>query len=85
MSIPRLPDFRYGTRGYNYRVVRHQDEDEPGGFVYAIHEVHYANGEIISITSEPVPVLGQDLQGILEAMNEARRRPVIDYTTGREL
>lgn len=82
MNTPNLPNFRTGTRWWNYRLVRHND---PGDVRYAIHEVHYADGQIIAIAAEPVSVSGDDLQWIVERLQEALQKPPIDFETRKEL
>ena len=73
---------------WNYRVVRRvfkskRGEDEVTHF---IHEAYYSHdGKQISITKDPVVVSGDDLGWVLDRMQRALSRPVIDYDTLEEV
>ena len=76
---------------WNFRVIRRKDNE---GYYDAIHEVYYKeNGEIDSITENPISVLvnkydieeGHSIVDELNRMIEGAAKPVIDYDTLKEI
>lgn len=73
---------------WNYRVVRrtfqiptHEGENEE--VLYGIHEVYYNdNGEIWTLTEEPVEVISETAEHMAEVLSMMKRAlelPVLDY------
>ena len=84
---------------WNYRMVWHkagQLEENPDlkwDDYLAMHEVHYNDaGEIENMTKNPVTVMGDEgkdslnsIRWVLEKMEEATHKPVIDFDTLKEI
>jgi len=71
-------------RHWDYRVVRHPDTAEPGGYVYQIHEVFYEHGKPKGLGEHSAPVLAESLEGIatvLDMMRQSLTKGVLDATT----
>ncbi len=66
--------------GWNYRVIRHTDEDTKSCWFH-IHEVHYSNdGKVEGWTENPKTPVGnstKDLKGEIELIMEAFSKPVL--------
>jgi hypothetical protein len=67
---------------WNYRVIRGGD---PGGVYYAIHEVYYdADGEPNGwCEADALADTRDDLFSVLERMNEAAKKPVLEVREGK--
>jgi hypothetical protein len=70
---------------WNYRVIRHQPPSGMGFVSYAIHEVHYdEQGNPVAVSENPIRLVAdtpQDLAADLELMEEATRKPTLDYSS----
>lgn len=68
---------------WNYRVIRHQPKSGVGFVSYAIHEVHYDDGgNPVAVSENPIRLVSdtpEDLAADLELMEEATRKPTLDY------
>lgn len=68
---------------WNYRIIRHTPVDGAGFVSYAIHEVHYDEaGNPVAVSENPIRLVAdtpQDLASDLELMEDATRKPTLDY------
>lgn len=68
---------------WNYRVIKYDHRpdyngDEPW---FAIHEVYYdEDGKPTSVTENASTVSGEDLKWVVERMQEAVSKPVLNWT-----
>lgn len=70
---------------WNYRVVRRTEQGETW---LALHEAYYQDGAVMGITQDPVNVHGNDLEDLkagYKLMKLAFNKPVLDYSTLKEL
>ena len=75
---------------WNLRIVRHEIVGLHGESLYtfALHECHYTDGVLLSVTKEPVKVIAnsiEDLKWYLERCKEALDKPVLDDDTLEEI
>jgi hypothetical protein len=72
---------------WNYRVVRHFEED---GEWFGFHEAYYEdedsgviqdNDSKISVTIDPTSVTGHTLDELKERIRNAFEKPVLDYNS----
>tara|TARA_Y100000310_G_scaffold344092_1_gene455089 strand:- start:21288 stop:21533 length:246 start_codon:yes stop_codon:yes gene_type:complete len=73
---------------WNYRAIRsiHEHPNGETEECFALHEVHYDDeGNIKSYSTEPTSFVGEDLSGLIGALNTAildiRTREVLDEDT----
>lgn len=68
---------------WNYRIIRHTPVNGVGFVSYAIHEVHYdEGGNPVAVSENPIRLVAdtpQDLAADLELMEDATRKPTLDY------
>lgn len=79
-----------GNNSYwNYRIVKQEYEYKEGSeTTYTIHEVHYRNGKIWAITSEPTSFMAdsiEELNNVIHMMHQAFLKPCIDYYSKKEI
>lgn len=68
-------------------VTEHKDEDELE-ITYAIHEVYYdEDGVVANWTTLPTGILSDtaDFSGVLKKLEDACKKPTLEYDTGKEL
>ena len=72
-------------RHWNYRVIRHTPPIEGGFESFSIHEVHYdEGGNPVAVSENPIRLVAdtpQDLAADLKLMEEATRKPTLDYSS----
>ena len=67
---------------WDYRVIRRSREEAED--YYAIHQVSYEGGKIITITERPASLQGKNiaaLQQVLGMIKEALEKPILDAET----
>ena len=75
---------RLNTATWNFRVLRHVYVDKDGNQeeYFAVHEVHYENGNPVGCTKDPIDLGSENLKGLRWQLKKVKRglgKPILDY------